>query len=116
MTTAPLPAHVLELIERAVSHCSPEIASTVTRQASKALLVSETAGRRLDVSVPMNSVLIPAPNGPLRPIPGVETITGESTGELMVWVRDGLLIGLERPWWTDEAPDEWPGVEDLRFD
>ena len=44
------------------------------------------------------------------PVEGV-VVDGEGTecGVLLVWVRDGLLSGLEYAWWTDEPPTLLPG-------
>ena len=42
------------------------------------------------------------------PIPGrwfVHDQHGEDEGELLVWVEDGYLSGLEYAWITDEMPD-----------
>lgn len=88
----------------------------VVRQARRARVVAETPGRVLDVEVPDDVEPVPAPDGPLRPVPLVRADTGEVTGDLLVWVRDGRLSGFERSWWTDAAPTAWPGPSQVGFD
>ena len=50
------------------------------------------------------------------PLPVSVTVlqTGVPVGELLVWVTNGVLSGLEFAWWTDDPPDALPEVEDLR--
>ena len=33
---------------------------------------------------------------------------GETIGEILVWVEQGYLSGLELAWFTDEPLVEWP--------
>jgi hypothetical protein len=40
---------------------------------------------------------------------------GEYVGELLVWVEDGVLAGLEYAWITDEMPAVLPTVERIRL-
>jgi hypothetical protein len=40
--------------------------------------------------------------------------SGEYTGELLLWLEDGLLSSLEYAWVTDSMPDSLPEVERLR--
>ena len=108
-------AALLDLLRYAVGRCPHDVAVAVARQAERARVTRETPGRMLDVEVPDDVDLIPAPDGPLRPIPQVVEVSGEVTGELMVWLRDGRLTGLERPWWTEEAPTGWPTPAQLQF-
>ncbi len=51
------------------------------------------------------------------PAPMSATVTdtaGEAVGELLVWLKDGYLDGLEFAWWTDEAPNRLPVPEQIR--
>jgi hypothetical protein len=34
-------------------------------------------------------------------------------GSIMVWIEDGWLSHLEIYWWTDEAPTEFPDLDQL---
>ena len=44
----------------------------------------------------------------------VESPTGDSTGFIMVWMKDGYLSTIEHPWVTDDMPEEFPPPESLR--
>jgi hypothetical protein len=44
----------------------------------------------------------------------VESASGEATGGLMLWVKDGCLSSVEHWWVTDEMPQEFPSVDRLR--
>lgn len=115
-SATPLPEHLVRLLRRATADVSPDVAGAVDAQAARAVVVAHVEGRSVDVAVPDDVPPVPAADGPLRPVVSVVDATGEATGELLVWVRGGRLVGLERPWWTDEPPTSWPGPDDLRRD
>jgi len=46
------------------------------------------------------------PDGP-APLSAVVN-NGQPIGELLVWVKDGYLSGLEFAWWGDEPPQQLP--------
>lgn len=51
------------------------------------------------------------------PAPMSATVTdaaGDAIGELLLWLKDGYLSGLEFAWWTDKAPDRLPVPEHVR--
>lgn len=109
------PAWFYGLVAKAVSRCPGGVVDAVLRQAVQAWVVGETQGRTVDVGVPDDADPVRSPDGPLRPVPHVVSAAGETTGDLMVWVRDGRLIGLERSWWTDDAPTRWPTADEVVF-
>ncbi len=45
----------------------------------------------------------------------VEDPDGETIGEVIVWVKDGYLSGLEYAWFTDEPPSAMPAKETIRL-
>lgn len=50
-------------------------------------------------------------------VPGgavVEDASGQPTGFLDLWVKDGYLSSIEHSWVTDEMPEVFPPVERLR--
>jgi hypothetical protein len=51
---------------------------------------------------------------PVRAV--VEGASGEVEGEILVWVTDGYLSGLEFAWVTDEMPRAMPSPERLRIE
>lgn len=44
----------------------------------------------------------------------VEDSSGEATGMLELWVKDGYLSALEHAWVTDVMPEAFPSVDRLR--
>jgi hypothetical protein len=78
----------------------------LVQQADSASVESETPGTFIDLVVPEP---VPAllPDGPLHPIPSVLD---------EIWVEGGRLTGVERPWFTDDAPDLWPDAARLDVD
>jgi hypothetical protein len=40
---------------------------------------------------------------------------GAYQGEIIIWIKDGHLSGLEYAWITDEPPTRWPRPEDLEI-
>lgn len=80
-----------------------------------ARVVREVPGRAIDLDVPVDVPSVVTPEGLLRPVPAVRDHRGELVGELILWVRAGRLIGMERPWFTEAPPDEWPDVAELDF-
>jgi hypothetical protein len=53
------------------------------------------------------------PDGPLTVRAFVSGPSGETTGEILVWVEAGLLSALEFAWYTDKAPEEFPPPESI---
>lgn len=49
------------------------------------------------------------------PLPGRFPVThdGEIVGEILVWLEDGRLAGLEYAWVTDDAPTGMPDPADV---
>ena len=54
---------------------------------------------------------------PDGPAPGSALVyeCEQLVGELLVWIRDGRLIGLEQAWYTDDPPQSWPPPEMVRI-
>ncbi|MFD4863507.1 hypothetical protein [Streptomyces atratus] len=67
------------------------------------LRVLEPASR-----APLNAGLVPVGAHVLDEL-------GEYVGELLVWIEDGMLAGLEYAWITDEMPAALPTVERIRL-
>lgn len=102
-------AVLLWILERAPSPCSEG-------------LIAQVDGARVSGGVPTNLRLTtdtsarPADcrDGPIPVRAIVDGRDGKPVGELIVWVREGRLSGLEYPWYTDEAPTVFPEVAQLR--
>jgi hypothetical protein len=69
----------------------------------------------IDIEVPDGVDKAKVPDGP---IPGrfpVRGSAGSHTGEILVWVADGRISGLEYAWFTDEPPTRLPDVRAIEI-
>jgi len=70
----------------------------------------------LDLDVPRAASASVFKTGPI-PVKGfVYSPEGEVEGEVLVWVEDGYLSGIENAWYTDEAPSEMPALNRVRLE
>jgi hypothetical protein len=69
----------------------------------------------LDLEVVGSEPAAGLPDGPIPVRAFVEGPSGSVDGEVMVWVKDGYLSGLEFAWVTDEAPDRMPSPDQVRL-
>ena len=91
-----------------------ELGLAVREQVDAARVVTGSASMA-DVDVPHVGARVAAPNGPLPVVGVVIDDVGSDVGELLIWIRDGWLIGLEQTWFTDEPPSRWPSPEGVRL-
>lgn len=68
----------------------------------------------LDLEVRRTSPASSVANGPALLRAYVESLTGEIEGELLVWIVDGYLSGLEFAWYTDTVPEGMPSPDRVR--
>jgi hypothetical protein len=113
---AGVPPEVVELIRAVAAHLPEAVGRVLVQQAEHASVEAETPGRLIDLVVAAPVPDLHLPDGPLRPIPSVLDETGVIIGEVIIWVEGGRLTGVERPWFTDDAPALWPDVATLDFD
>lgn len=87
-------------------------------------LVAQVEGTTVAGGLPMLLDLRTEPSTPAAgcadgPVPVrafVDGPDGALKGEVMVWVKDGRLSGLEYAWYTDEPPNEFPDPALLRLE
>jgi len=105
LTGEKLDANMLGLV-RVASEGLGASQVALLQQASVARIVTSTA-TMIDVEVPSGLPAVDVPNGPL---PGQNLVikNDELAGEVIVWVRGGLFIGVEQSWYTDTPPTSWP--------
>lgn len=109
-----LPDRVIALVGFVADDLADGSRKILKEQASQAFIVHESPGRMLEVRLPPDVPVLSVGDGPLPPATVVDR--GDRTvGEFIVWVKGGRLDLLERPWFTDEAPDAWPDVSQLRY-
>jgi hypothetical protein len=65
---------------------------------------------RVDESVPVAK----REDGPIPVRALVEGTDDEIEGEVLVWVKDGYLSGLELAWFTDDPPTKMPTADSIR--
>lgn len=70
----------------------------------------------LDLQVSRNAARTALADGPIPLRALVAGPDDEIEGEILVWVNDGYLSGLEYAWYTDEAPSEVPSVDRIRIE
>jgi hypothetical protein len=100
---------------RVLAELGGEPAQVLETQAREALVIREVPGRMIDLEVPASAQPCDCADGPLPARAAVVRQGGELVGELLVWVRDGRLVGIEQAWFTDEPPTRWPSVGELAF-
>lgn len=110
MTTAepggPLPPELLALVAYIASPLGATGRIIATQAAAATVLVDSPT--MLDVQVAANAPRIPLANGPI-PVDAIVLDEAERlTGEILVWIEGGMLIGIEQAWYTDEPPTGWP--------
>jgi hypothetical protein len=92
-----------------------ETARVLESQARQAVVIGDVQGRMIDLEVPGSAQPCDLDDGPLPARSVVVQQDGNLVGELLVWVKNGRLVGIEQAWFTDEPPANWPSVEDLVF-
>jgi hypothetical protein len=68
----------------------------------------------LDLTVADVPPCTSCPDGPVPLSAIVNDKGGEPMGELLVWVKDGYLSGLEFAWWGDTPPHRLPALSQVR--
>lgn len=104
-----------EGVQQLIAHVAHALSATKTvipLQAGEAQVVL-CKPTMIDVETPSSATRVTLPDGPL-PIDAYVYEGGQLTGEVLVWVKDGLLIGIEQAWYTDVPPDSWPAAADVR--
>jgi hypothetical protein len=95
------------------------IVSTSAAPDSQAL-IDELDGALVSHSTPWILDIKPKPGGPgvdlpNGPFPARAYVPSKSAyqGEIIVWIADGHLSGLEYAWVTDDPPTRWPRPDEL---
>ena len=88
-------------------------AENLAQEVSAALVRNETAWI-LDIKLATTAEGIQIPNGPL-PVRAFVPNEKNYQGEILVWVTDGHVSGLEYSWVTDSPPDKWPDSDEMEI-
>lgn len=92
-----------------------------TAQAHQLLVQVEGASVRhdgpLSLDIEINKSITPAEfESGVVPVRAFVEDAGSTVGEIIVWIADGCLSGLEFPWYTDIQPVDFPDQSQLRFE
>lgn len=109
-----LPEEVHKLIRAVSSRIEPKAREAMLYQASTATALAEIPGCSIDLMC-CGSVLVPLPDGPVSPVPTVMDDTGKPQGDLIIRIRAGLIVGVERPWYSGQTEGKWPEPSHLKF-
>ncbi|WP_454789956.1 hypothetical protein [Mycolicibacterium lutetiense] len=76
--------------------------------------VSVETGWILDIINRHNDISIDIPDGPF---PGRAFVPNsvDYRGEVILWMKDGKISGLEYAWITDEPPTRWPHPDEMQI-
>jgi hypothetical protein len=108
-----LPPGLIELVAHIVEPLGDE-AAVLREQAESAVVVSYSP-TMVDVTVPDVAVRSALADGPTPGRAIVYDDRDQPVGEVLLWVRSGLMIGLEQAWFTDEPPVAWPSPSQVRL-
>ncbi|CAM3619014.1 hypothetical protein [Smaragdicoccus niigatensis] len=100
----PIEPEVVRLVEAVASSSSrfrPLVDDLVSAQ------VRNSADWILDIRGPMSGPRLDAPDGPLE-VEVFVTSRADYRGEILIWITDGHLSGIEYAWITDNPPSTWP--------
>lgn len=103
------------LVARLAYRMPEELGLALFAQARSAMVVDAGPGTRMDLLVDLQERRLVVPDGPLEPVPFVVDARGERAGQLLLVVRDGVLVRLEQTWTGDAVPDAWPTPDRLDF-
>lgn len=110
-----MPTNVRDLLRRMVQELPSTLAKPLVGQIARAS-IGDWSPTMLDLVVPDDSPEVAIADGPISEIaPAVLSPDGQSSGEILLWVKGGRLSFIEQPWWTDQPPTDWPSIENVRF-
>lgn len=103
---------IVSLISRLVSPLG-KTGSGIVHQAKSARVV-RNASTMIDLDMPDSAPAVNLPNGPV-PVSALVVHSAQVVGELLLWIRNGRVIGLEQAWYTDDPPLTWPSPSQVRI-
>jgi len=115
MNEQPVSKDILHLVSALLVKLPDPTRQLLVEQVHDALVVNEVPGQVINFAVPSYVMKAQLPDGPVYPIPAVIGDDGELRGELILWLKNGHVIGLEHPWFTDDPPESWPDVAHISF-
>jgi hypothetical protein len=103
--------HNAPAVVRHIVETRPE-AAVLLRQLDGAAF--DPAGTMVEIRLRPDAPAAPVDDGPLAGRYLVVDASGAPTGEILLWVENGLLSSAEYAWYTDDPPAAWPAPQELR--
>ena len=99
------------VIRSILSHADNRRSGPLIADLDGALVANETTWI-LDVKVSNNDEGADLPNGPF-PAHAFVPNSAEYQGEVIIWITDGHVSGLEYAWVSDDPPIRWPRADEM---
>lgn len=109
----PISSEEAAVIRSILSHAEIRGSGPLIGDLDGALVANETPWI-LDIKVSNNDVGADLPNGPFPAQAFVPNST-EYQGEVIIWVTNGHLSGLEYAWVSDDPPTRWPRSDEMEI-
>ena len=77
-------------------------------------VVSHSAPWILHIQPARDATRVDLPDGPF-PANAFVPNSANYQGEIIIWIKDGHLDGLEYAWVTDEPPTRWPRPDEMEI-
>jgi hypothetical protein len=107
----PISPQEAQVIRAVVSEASPSVRDALIADLDNAVVSNETQWI-LDVATSNGGVGSGLPDGPF-PARAFVPSNANYQGEVIVWLTDGHVSGLEYAWITDDPPTEWPRPDQM---
>src|ERR1700742_1659018 len=107
----PMSSEESEVIRSIVSQADIHGSGPLIADLDGALVANETTWI-LDVKVSNKGEGADLPNGPF-PAQAFVPNSAEYQGEVIIWITDGHISGLEYAWVCDDPPAKWPRADEM---
>jgi hypothetical protein len=107
----PISSEVAAVIRSIRSQADIRRSGPLVADLEGALVANETPWI-LDVKEPNNDEGADLPNGPF-PAQAFVPNSAEYQGEVIIWITDGHVSGLEYAWVSDDPPNRWPRADEM---
>jgi len=107
----PISSEEASVIRSFLSRADPRRSGPIIADLDGALVANETTWT-LDIKVSNNGDGVDLPNGPF-PAHAFVPNSAEYQGEVIIWISDGHLSGLDYAWVSDDPPTRWPRADEM---
>jgi hypothetical protein len=109
----PISSEEAGVIRSILSHANIRGTGPLIADVDGALVANETAWI-LDVKVSNDGEGADLANGPF-PAQAFVPTSAEYQGEVIIWITDGHISGLEYAWVSDDPPTRWPHADKMEI-